>query len=140
MYHRLLVAHDGSESAARALDQAIDLASSLGAELHSITVDEGIPIYFSNPSVQELARREQSRYVREIEAEATARAQARGVTLHPDITSGGPVYAIAGYVREHDIDLLLLGFHAHSHVLERIFGSTTGSLVADSPCSVLIVK
>jgi nucleotide-binding universal stress UspA family protein len=43
MFRKILVAHDGSEGAHKAMAVAIDLASRDGAELHLISVIEELP-------------------------------------------------------------------------------------------------
>ncbi len=45
MFKKILIANDGSEGARKALKTAIDLAIKYSAELHSISVEEGVPHY-----------------------------------------------------------------------------------------------
>ena len=44
MFHKILIANDGSEGAGRALSAAIKLAKLLDAELHMISVEEGVDL------------------------------------------------------------------------------------------------
>jgi nucleotide-binding universal stress UspA family protein len=62
------------------------------------------------------------------------------VTLHTAVVAGHEVRAIIDYIHEHGFDTLLVGYHGHSAISERIRGSTTGSLVLNSPCTVIVVK
>jgi nucleotide-binding universal stress UspA family protein len=43
MIQRILIAHDGSDSARKAFDCAVDLAARVGARLAMICVEEEIP-------------------------------------------------------------------------------------------------
>lgn len=45
MFKKILIANDGSEGSKKALKVAIDLAKKDNAELHSISVEEGVPHY-----------------------------------------------------------------------------------------------
>lgn len=45
MFKKILIANDGSAGARLALKVAIDLAKKYNAELHSISVEEGVPHY-----------------------------------------------------------------------------------------------
>ncbi len=67
-------------------------------------------------------------------------AHAEGVTLHTTIIPGHEVSALVDYILEYGFDTLLVGFHGHSAISERLRGSTTGSLVLHAPCTVIVVK
>jgi nucleotide-binding universal stress UspA family protein len=45
MFQKILVAHDGSTGAQKAMAVAIDLAQRFGAEIHLISVIEELPKY-----------------------------------------------------------------------------------------------
>src|SRR3972149_6335754 len=45
MFKKILIANDGSAGAKHALEVAIDLAKRYNAELHSISIEEGVPHY-----------------------------------------------------------------------------------------------
>lgn len=75
-----------------------------------------------------------------LDREAEALARAEGVTLRTAVVPGHEVRAIIDYTLQHGFDTLLVGFHGHSAISERIRGSTTGSLVLNSPCTVVVVK
>ena len=53
---------------------------------------------------------------------------------------GHPVGEILAFVREWRPDLLLLGAHGHSRVVERFIGSTSSSIARAAPCSALVVR
>ena len=44
------------------------------------------------------------------------------------------------YVREHDIDLLVIGTHGRSGLMHVLMGSVAEKIVRKAPCPVLTVK
>lgn len=106
MYDTILVATDGSQSANRALDHALDLASTFDADLHAIYVVDtrrygGSMLSDSDAVVTEVENRG-----RELLEEIEMRADV-DVTL--TIRDGRPYEQIGEYAEEIDADLLVLG-------------------------------
>jgi nucleotide-binding universal stress UspA family protein len=139
MFKKILTGIDGSESAYRALSEAIELSKRYEAELHTITVEE-VPKYpgaigeiieekeASNGKFEEVLKRS-----REMSAE-------RSATVKFHVFMGHEVKTIIEFIKERDFDLLVIGFMGRSALYERIMGSTCQSLVRLAPCSVLVVK
>jgi len=140
MFRRLLVAYDGSEGANKALRAGIELAKALGVDLHAVAVEEELPRYAAMLDELEEVKAQKDAYFGQVNREAEALARAEGVTLHTAVVPGHEVRAIIDYTLQHDFDTLIVGFHGHSAISERIRGSTTGSLVLNSPCTVVVVK
>ena len=67
-------------------------------------------------------------------------AQKYGVRLTPHILAGHPGAVIPRLAREIGADLVVAGFHGHSALHERLFGSTCLEIMVHSPCDVLVVK
>ena len=140
MFGKILVAYDGSEGARAALRVGVGLARSLGAELHSISVEEHLPHYaISVGEIQETKDRVDE-YFRILTKEARDQAGLNGVELQTAIRQGHEVEMIVNYAKEGAFDLLLAGYHGHSRIFERVMGSTAQSIVRLSPCSVLLAK
>jgi|DewCreStandDraft_4_1066084.scaffolds.fasta_scaffold106544_2 nucleotide-binding universal stress UspA family protein len=140
MFKKLLVAYDGSEGATRALHAGIGLAQAFGVDLHLVTVEEELPRYAATLDEVEAVREQKEAYFGRLHNEATAVAEKEGVRLHCAIVAGHEVEAIRDHILLHGFDLLLVGFHGHSAIMERLRGSTTGSLVLCAPCTVMVVK
>jgi nucleotide-binding universal stress UspA family protein len=139
MYRKILVAHDGSDSAGQALIHALDLARLAGAELHMISIEEMPYVPASIDELVEEDREERHRFARII-SRASALASQYGVRLHPHVRPGHPVQDIINYIVEHGFDLLVVGFHGHSGFYDRLIGGTADRLVRLSSCPVLVVK
>ena len=140
MFHKILVAHDGSEGARKAFMTALDLAALSQAELHTISIIE-VHSHFAATMGEVTEERDEDRklYNRVIE-EARGMASDRGVALHTEVQTGHEVETIIRYVRENHYDLLVVGFMGHSKVFGRVWGGTSQNLTKVSPCSVLVVK
>jgi nucleotide-binding universal stress UspA family protein len=140
MIERILIAHDGSDSARKAFDYAVDLTARLGAHLRMICVEEEIP---RHAEVIDELREEKDRadsYFGQLAEQCRARAAMRSVDIETAIVPGHAVRVIGDFVREHAIDLLVIGFTGHSKVYEHLWGGKAHNLTSTAPCNVLVVK
>jgi nucleotide-binding universal stress UspA family protein len=140
MFHKILVANDGSEGAKKALQVAVDVAKRYQADLHQLSVEEHLPHYAATVGEVVEAKQEAAEYFRKVIYEAKIVAQAQGVTLNEHVLPGHEVETIVTFLKDHGFDLLVIGFMGHSKVFGRIWGSTSQNLTKLSPCSVLVVK
>jgi nucleotide-binding universal stress UspA family protein len=140
MFRRILVAYDGSDGAEAALRLGIDLAKALGAELHSVSVEEHLPYYAASMSEVKAAKERIDDYFRGLTKRARDLAATHGVELETTVRSGHEVEAIVRLAKEGGFDLLILGYHGHSRIVERVIGSTAHSISREAPCSVLLAK
>jgi len=140
MIEQILIAHDGSDSARKAFDFAVDLTARLGAQLRMICVEEEIP---RHAEVIDELREEKDRadsYFGQLAEQCRVRAAMRSVDIETAIVPGHAVRVIGEFVRENDIDLLVIGFTGHSKVYEHLWGGTAHNLTSTAPCNVLVVK
>jgi len=140
MFRKILAAYDGSDGAKTALRVGIELAKSLGAELHSISVEEHLPHYAATVGEVQDAKERVDEYFRILTKEARDQAALKGVELQTVIRQGHEVETIVTYAKEGAFDLLLAGYHGHSRIFERVMGSTAQTIIRLSPCSVLLAK
>ncbi len=137
---KILVGNDGSEGAKKALMTAIHLAKHLGAELHSISVEEDLPHYAATIGEVLEAKAEKNGYFARINQEAKEMATREGVTLHTHVVPGHEVQAIVDFAREHHFGLVIIGFMGHSKIYDRVWGSTSQNITRLAPCTVMVVK
>lgn len=140
MFRKILVANDGSEGGRKAVRAAIDLALGCKAELHSISVEEGLPRYAGTIGEVEEVKAQLNGAMRELNEEAAALARERGIELHWTVVAGHEVEAVIEHCKQGGFDLLVIGFMGHSAIFGRIWGSTSQTLTRLAPCSVLVVK
>jgi nucleotide-binding universal stress UspA family protein len=139
MYTRILAANDGSAGGQRALAAAIELARTISAELHMLTVEELPRFPATIDEVAEEKDEANHRFAPLIEA-AKTEAEAAGVTIATHLVPGHVVDTVIGLIKRLNADLLVVGFMGHSALYERIIGGTTDRLVRLAPCAVLVVK
>ncbi|MEW6570745.1 MAG: universal stress protein [Nitrospirota bacterium] len=140
MFKKILIANDGSTGAKRALQVAIDLAKRYSAELHSISVEEGVPHYAVTVGEVEEFRKEANEYFKKINDEAVELAKKEGIRLHIKVQAGHEVETIVHYAKEGKFDLLVIGFMGHSKIFGRVWGSTSQNIAKLAPCTVVVVK
>jgi nucleotide-binding universal stress UspA family protein len=140
MFKKILIANDGSAGAKLALKVAIDLARRYGAELHTISVEEGVPHYAATIGEVEEFKKEANGYFKSIGDEATEMAKKEGIELKTKVLAGHEVETIVNYAKEGEFDLLVIGFMGHSKIFGRIWGSTSQNLTKLAPCTVVVVK
>jgi nucleotide-binding universal stress UspA family protein len=140
MYQRILIAYDGSPGADQALAEAISTAKEDGAELHLIAVEEGLPRYAATADEMDAVKEQKDTYYERLCARAEAEGARAGIRITPHVLPGHPATVIAGLARQLGCDLIITGFHGHSALHDRIFGSTCRGIISHSDCSVMVVK
>lgn len=140
MFKKILIANDGSAGAMLALKVAIDLARKYNAELHSISVEEGVPHYAATIGEVEEYKREANGFFKKINNKAYETAKKEGVELRTKVMAGHEVETIVNYAKEGEFDLLVIGFMGHSKIFGRVWGSTSQNLTKLAPCTVIVVK
>jgi len=139
MFHKILVAHDGSEGAQKAMAVAIDLARRYGAELHLISVIEELPKYAATIDEVEEVKAEAIRHYQTIQEEACRQAEQRGVKAYDTIIPGHEVQTIVQHAEQGHFDLLVVGRYGHSARWLKHLGSTSSQIAFHAPCTVMVV-
>lgn len=138
----ILLATDGSASAALATRTAIELAQASGAQLHVVTA-WSIPIsaYGYTPLVilpeVETAEREKAEQALAL---AVEQAKAAGVPATSAMREGEPVHEICTAARETGAWLVVVGAHGWGVVRRLVFGSVSTGVLHRAPCPVLVVR
>ncbi len=134
---RILFPTDFSESGGEALLYATALARDTGAKLIVLHVEEQ-PLaygaghgYYSGPEPEE--------------EDLLARMQA--LQPHDDaleyeyhIITGDPGSRIAGFAKEQEVDLIVMGTHGRSGLLHLLLGSVAEAVVRHAHCPVMTYK
>jgi nucleotide-binding universal stress UspA family protein len=139
MFHKILVAFDGSPGAWHALRQGILLAREHGAAVYVLSIAEPVPHYVSAAEEARSEETEVTAYFDRIQAEARREAARQGMTVNTEMVRGHAAEAIAAYARQIGADLIVIGRHRHAGLIERMLGSTSDRVVDTAHCSVLVV-
>ena len=122
MYQKIIVGTDGSKTAAKAVDRAVEVAKAAGA---SLTIFSAAP---------------KAKGDKVVAAEAARHANSGG-TIYADVVDGEPVGAIIDAARAGGYDLLVMGNRGMTGVTRFLrLGSVPNKVSHHLPCSLLIVK
>lgn len=135
-YRRILVASDFSEPSRHALLTAARLFP--GRELvlyhaHALAMS-GLAAASSHPGV--CVGIEETEYA----AFMAATALPPNVKVRPVVECGAIESTLTRYVREHDIDLVVMGSHGRSGIMSLLLGRTAAKLLDWLPCDTLLVR
>jgi nucleotide-binding universal stress UspA family protein len=133
----ILMASDGSESAAQALEVAIALAKENGAQLHVVSVRP--PRVAGRAGAAGPMLEVEDIHGPEQIAEAAAQhARDAGVTATPHTAHGDVADCIADAATSLGVDLLVVG--AHGPLRGALMGSVAHALIHRSPVPLTVVR
>jgi nucleotide-binding universal stress UspA family protein len=135
----ILIATDGSEPAADALDVAIDLARETGATLQVLSVrpPRAVGRGGAGPAMLEVEELHGPEHI----AEAAAKhAREAGVEATPHAAHGDVVTCIADAATALGAELLVVGSRGLGSLSGAVLGSVSHALVSRSPVPVTIVR
>jgi nucleotide-binding universal stress UspA family protein len=142
MYKRILLAYDGSEPGQQALLDCQEIAQWSQAELTLIAVMP-LPLSVIGPEggvYDEATQTEEKARYQEILDIGLRRLSDKGLVARGEVVVGDAVSEIADFARRIDANLIVVGHkHLEGWAARWWRGSVSRSLIADSPCSVLVV-
>lgn len=122
MYRKVLVGTDGSRTAAKAVDRAVEVASAAGASL----------------TILSAGRLDKAG---EIVAAEAGRHAGAGIALDTKVVDDDPVAGLLAEARDGGYDLLVLGNRGMTGVGRFLrLGSVPNKVTHHIPCTLLIVK
>ncbi|HTU83467.1 MAG TPA: universal stress protein [Candidatus Acidoferrales bacterium] len=142
MFERLIVAVDGSESSARALNLAVSLAKSHGATLVVCSaVDPAAATWKTAAGANaERALDRERQSIEAIAEEALAIAARKGVIARSEMPAGRAAGAIVECARRNRADAVVMGTHGWSGLRHALMGSVAESVLRAAPCPVIVVR
>ncbi len=145
MFGSILVGTDGSETAHRAVAQAVDLAKSLGARLEIVCAYEPV----AGSRLREESRNTPADMQWMVNAhedvettlrEAVEQAEREGVAAETYARQGDPADAILDVAEERGADLIVVGNRGMTGAKRFLLGSVPNKVSHHAPCSVLIIR
>jgi nucleotide-binding universal stress UspA family protein len=136
----ILVATDGSPTAAEATEKAIELAQALGAPLVLATVWQISyePIGIFGPVLPDVDSAG-SKEACEVVDRAAAPVREAGIECETIVRRGNPAQEICLIADAEDAQLIVLGSHGWGAMRRAIFGSVSTSVLHHSGRPVLVV-
>jgi nucleotide-binding universal stress UspA family protein len=142
MFNRVAVGTDGSETAGRAVEMALDIANRYGARL--LVFSAYRPVSSTRVERESEEAPEDVQWsinphedVDAVLAAVRGQAAARGVDASRFAREGDPANVLCDLAAEHAADLLVIG---NKGISRRLLGSVPKSVSQNAPCSVVIVK
>lgn len=146
MFASILVGTDGSDTAGKALSQAIELAKQLDARLHIVSAYE--------PVSKQRLRKEESEVPKDLQwmvnpredvlellEKAEKKAKDDGVgKVETSACQGDAADAILDVAEEQKSDLIVIGNKGMTGTKRFLLGSVPNKVSHYAPCSVLIVR
>jgi nucleotide-binding universal stress UspA family protein len=138
---RILVGHDFEDHSEAALDYALALARTSGAQVTILHVYEVASM--GAPEVLVMA----TDWIRQIGAIArervdaiVARVREGGVPVESELRQGRAWREIDAVARERDVDLIVVGSHGRHGLPRALLGSVAEKIVRTAPCPVLVIR
>ena len=142
MIQTITVGTDGSDTATKAVDFALDIAEKFGAKL--------VVASSYRPVSEDRLRREQKDAPGDIQwsinptedvdkalRTVEEKARSRGLDVTSEAREGDPADVLCDIAEQHGADLLVVG---NKGMQRRVLGSVPNSVSHKAPCSVIIVK
>ena len=131
MFEEILLAVDGSDCAATAVDDALTLARRYGGRIRGVSVVE----VYELSTVEERKARE--REAKERLSAFADRADAAGVDCETELRTGFADEELLAAVEDHDADLVVMGTHGRPGAKQFFVGSIAAHVARHSPVPVL---
>ena len=145
MFRSIVVGTDGSETAGKAVEAAVELAKLCDAPLHVVSAYEPVP----KGRLREEARQapDDTQWMinprEDVDATLSAAADSvreAGVKVETFAREGDPADAILDVAEEHDADLIVVGNKGMTGARRYLLGSVPNNVSHHAPCSVIIVR
>lgn len=136
---KILVAHDGSDAADKALMQAVAIAQKFEAKLTVLSVVPNLcftEIGIDCDTVNKLYRAEIEGAVEGVKD----LLKEKGLEAEYLILEGSPADIISDHAKGAGVDLIVVGSIGKQATGRALLGSVSSKVVAYAPCSVLVVK
>lgn len=145
MFEKIVVGTDGSETAAEAVRQAVELARLVGGRLEIVSAYEPIPDARLRSEAQQAPPDVQWTINPREDVDATLAAAAEvaqdaGVQAAVHARQGDPADAILDVAEETRSDLIVVGNKGMTGAKRFLLGSVPNKISHHAPCGVLIIR
>jgi nucleotide-binding universal stress UspA family protein len=142
MYRKIMVGTDGSKTAQKAVDQAIELCKSTGAELIAVSVVDMKPVSSIEETDGEVYRKVQSefeRHANELLDDVEKKAIKEKLKIKRVVQIGDPADVIVELAKRERADLIVIGTKGLVGVERVLLGSHAERIVRWAQIPVLVV-
>jgi nucleotide-binding universal stress UspA family protein len=140
MYDHVLVPTDGSEAAAAAINEAVELANLSGATLHGLYVVDTRD-YNTLPESKWVGVEAAFEAEGETATAAVVDAAAEyGIPTRTRMERGIPHEEILAYAEENDVDLIVMATHGRTGLDRFLLGSVTEKVIRGASVPVHVMR
>ena len=136
MYHKILLAFDGSPDGREALAQAEKLALVCGGTVHLLAIID--PSESMHIEAMSFVPDNQRFVIQAVVEESVKRLRGVGCTAAGELKYGKPAKQIILSAREINADLIVVGHRDQGMLARWLNGSVGESILHQPPCSVLV--
>src|SRR5919199_694325 len=145
MFRTIVVGTDGSETARKAVREAVGLAKSVGASVGMVPAYEPVPAQRLREERKEAPEDLQWSINRREDVDATLQEaveelEDEGVKIETFAREGDPADAILDVAEEQSADLIVVGNKGMTGAKRFLLGSVPNKVSHHAPCSVLIIR
>ena len=145
LFGRILVATDFSPASTPAVEEAMRLAASAGAELILVHAYEppapaAFEGYVAPPSVYDQWEEALRTSTESNLEQLLAKVREKGIKARSRVLRGIPYTAITEAAAEERADLVVVGTHGRSGLSRFVLGSVAARVVAGASCPVLTIR
>ena len=138
MIHKILLGYDGSASADKALQLALQLADTFHAELHVLAVAR--PPEFGDEVETRAVVENSKRHYEQVIRAARAKLASEAVQIQSAVVVGHPAEQLVRYAEANSIDHIVVGHRGHTLFERWLIGSVARQVIAYAPCAVTVVR
>jgi nucleotide-binding universal stress UspA family protein len=140
--NRILVPCDFSPQAMSAVKMAAEIATKSGSSLYVLNVVE-VPIMHDSMLMPTLSFEEET--LNELRSNAVKqfgkmKSELASLPLVTEVLYGSPAVVIVDYIKEKEIELVVMGTKGASGLKELLIGSNAEKIVRNSSCPVITVR
>jgi nucleotide-binding universal stress UspA family protein len=145
VFRSIVVGTDGSETAAKAVDAAVELAQLSGATLELVSAYEPVTSQRLREEARQVPPDLQWMINRRADVDATLhhaaeRARGAGVAAQTYAREGDPADAILDVAEELGSDLIIVGNKGMTGAKRFLLGSVPNKVSHHAPCAVMIIR
>ena len=141
MYKTVVVGTDGSPRADKAVDEAIDLATSENARLILVAAFSANERHWEE--IQSSAKTERvnlGEVAEQVLARTAKRAEEKGVSVDYGAYEGDPAEILIEVADRENADLIVVGNKGMTGAKRFLLGSVPNKVVHHAPCGVMVVR
>jgi nucleotide-binding universal stress UspA family protein len=140
MFDTVVIATDGSKTAERAVEAALDLASRFDATVHALYVVDAGEVEATPEEVREALERALTTTGGRALSFVHEAAEADDGDLQAAVRQGDPATEICAYAEEHDADVIATGTRGRHGEHGFVLGSVAEDIVRNAEMPVMTVR